>query len=204
MTQPAPCPVAFLDIESDGLRPRRRPWEIAIIRREPDGRQTEWQAFVEINLKSGEPKGLRVGGFYDRHPLGRHLSRLSRPGDSDNDGTDPPEVGTGVGGYLTKSDAARTVACLTHDALIVGAVPSFDTDVLARLLRKHSLIEAWQHRVRCVQTLTAGHFGREVGGLGDCAQALGVEHPDAHTALGDARTAMGIWDAVIGGGDRAR
>lgn len=60
-------------------------------------------------------------------------------------------------------------------------------------------VGGWSHRLRCVETLTAGHLGREIGGLSDCAAALGIDTPAAHTALGDARTARAIWDAILGG-----
>lgn len=198
-------PICFIDIESDGLRPRRQPWEIAVIRRDTDVtgivNETTWQAFIQIDLDEAEPKGLQVGGFYDRHPLGRWLSGkiekwpAFRSVDAPADGVTDYLVG--VGDYLDTLTAARIVARLTHSALIVGATPSFDTEVLARLLRESWLIEAWQYRIKCVSTLTEGHMGRVVGGLADCAAALGIDHPDAHTALGDARTVRAIWDHIM-------
>jgi DNA polymerase III epsilon subunit-like protein len=49
--------------------------------------------------------------------------------------------------------------------------------------------------------LTAGHLGREVGGLAACAEALGIEFPEQeqHTALGDARVALAIYDKILRG-----
>jgi hypothetical protein len=181
------APLAFVDTETDGVHPGRRPWEIAIIRREPGGRETEWQAFVDIDLSTANPFGLRVGRFYDRHPLGRELSS----GVISQSERGPEWVGT--------AHATRRVAQLTHGCHIVGAVPNFDAEVLDRLLREHGLVPAWHHRLRCVETLTAGHLRREVGGLTRCAEALGIEVPEdgEHTALGDARTAQRVYDAVM-------
>lgn len=188
--------ICALDVETDGVHSGRWPWEIAAIRREPDGTQTEHHWFVDVDFTdTPDGFGVRVGGFYDRHPVGRYLSG--------RDDEDPTRLSAVAGpaskpSLLSPYAAAQQVARVTHGALIVGAVPSFDTECLAAMLRTQGLLPAWKHRLRCVETLTAGHLRREVGGLKDCAAALGIEHPDAHTALGDARTALAIWDAVMG------
>lgn len=182
------APLAFVDCETTGLHPNRRAWEVAIIRREPDGSETEYVTFVEdVDLSTAELKGLQVGRFYDRHPL--YNGEVAH------------------GGLLTTARAARTlnieslvaydVERFTRNATIIGAVPSFDTETFSGMLRRHNLIPAWHHRLRCVESLTAGFLGRDVGGLADCAAALSIEHPHAHTALGDARTARAIWDQVM-------
>jgi hypothetical protein len=63
------APIVFMDTECDGLRPDRKVWEVAIVRREPDGRETEWQAFVDIDLSTAEPFGLRSAGSTSGTPL---------------------------------------------------------------------------------------------------------------------------------------
>lgn len=189
MTAPLP---AFVDCETDGVHPGRKAWEIAVIRREHDGPDFTWSWFVDINLDTADPFALRIGGFYDRHPLGRYLSGLE---------SKEPEYSVA---YADEYESARRVARLTHGRQPWGAVPSFDTETLAGLLRDNFLTPAWNHRVRCVETLTAGHLGREVGGLSDCAKELGIVVPEgaAHTALGDAQTAREIHDFIMtGGGD---
>lgn len=196
-------PTVFLDTETDGTHEGRRPWEVAMIRRE-GATEKRTSFFVELNTDTSDHRGLQIGGYYDRHPMGRYLA--------DSVGGDVPVVDETVHvashsghvrshstGYLSADVAALVVARFTHGAQIWGAVPSFDTDTLGDLLRWHNVTPAWKHRVRCVETLTAGHFGREVGGLADCAEALGLEFDaaDLHTAMGDAVLAMRIHDAII-------
>lgn len=192
------APLCFVDTETDGVHPDRKVWEIAIIRREPDGRETTWSDFIEIDLSTADPFGLRVGRFYERHPLGRHLSGLTRPTGK-----------TGLGQSLTRSAAAMHVARLTHGAHLVGAVPNFDAEVFDRLLRAHGLAPAWHYHLQDVETLAVGYL-RGQGKLApalpwsssDLAQAVGVPpqpEEDRHTALGDARYARAVYDAVMGG-----
>lgn len=154
-----------------------------MIRRDGDGAR-ETSFFVRLDLKFSDPFGLNVGRFWDRHPAGRKISGK------------PPLPGSEP---LSCHDAAKEVMAWTFGAQIVGAVPSFDTEVLARLLRAEGYLPSWHHRTRCVETLTAGLLRREVGGLRDCAEALGIPFDaDAeHTALGDARMAQVIWDEVM-------
>ena len=174
-------PLVFLDTETTGVHPGRQVWEVGMIRRDESG-QRELQFFVDVDLAGADPFGLAVGRFYERHPQGQFLSgRFDQRAEK----------------AYNRHQAAADVARWTHGAHVVGAVPNFDTEVLAKLLRSQLLIPAWHHRLRCVETLTAGHLRREVGGLRDCAQALGIDQEDEHTALGDARTAMKIWDAVM-------
>ena len=179
-------PIVFLDTETDGLHPHRKAWEMAMVRRDVDGTEQTCSIFVRINLATADPHGLTIGGFFDRHPDGRKL-------------TGKPPVGPA--NVWSTHDAAKRVLEWTFGATIVGAVPSFDTDVLARLLRNEGLVPMWHHRIRCVEALASGHVGRELGGLADCMDALGLDFPEAdrHTALGDARAAKRIWDAVMGG-----
>ena len=53
------------------------------------------------------------------------------------------------------------------------------------------------------KNLVAGHLGRQVGGLAACAAALDIPFPEdvQHTAEGDARMCMAIWDRIMGGPD---
>ncbi|WP_353107887.1 hypothetical protein [Gordonia sp. (in: high G+C Gram-positive bacteria)] len=73
---------------------------------------------------------------------------------------------------------------------LVGACPWFD----AAFLRKLVGGELWHHRLRCVESMTAGHLGRDVGGLSDCLAALDLAPiREAHRAAGDADAALRIW-----------
>lgn len=197
------APLAFLNIESDGVHPDRKPWEIAIVRREPDGTETEWQAFVEIDLSTADPFGLRVGRFHQRHPFGQYLSGLTKthPWATDNFGDLPGDED----GYLTPATAAHHVARLTHGAHIVGAVPNFDTETLDPLLRQHGLLPAWHHHLIDIEALAVGYLA----GKGQhvrppwksdwLTELLGVESAtpeERHTAMGDVRWVMRIYDAI--------
>jgi hypothetical protein len=182
-------PLVFLDTETDGLTPNRRIWEIAIIRRDPDGSETEWSAFIDIDLRKADLKGLYVGRFYDRHPKGRWLAGTAT---EQTYAVDSPTA------HLVKQEtAARTIARLTHGATIVGAVPNFDTEAISKLLRTHGITPAWHHRLRCVETLAAGYTGQDLGGLRACADELGIAPWDEHTALGDTRAAKDVYDAIM-------
>lgn len=180
-------PICAIDCETTSLGPDREAWEWAIIRRDDDGTQ-DYRWFQDVDLAKADPKSLEIGGFYRRHPNGRFLS-----------GTDDAH-------YSDQEMAATAlppdwIVRITHGATIIGAVPSFDTHVLERQLRRDGYQPTWHHRLRCVETLTAGHLGREVGGLKACAEALGIDFPEdqQHTALGDARVALAIYDAILGG-----
>jgi hypothetical protein len=190
-----PAPLCFLDTETDGVHPGRKAWEIAMIRREPDGREREASFFVTIDLATADPFGLKVGGFYDRHPLGRRLSR-----------------GPGAAGSARQKaikDAAYLVAEFTHGAHIVGAVPNFDTEVLAELLREVGFTPAWHYHLVDVENLAVGYLASTSGAMqppwssDEITTRLGlppVPEEDRHTALGDARWAQSIYDRVMQGG----
>lgn len=195
------APLCFLDTETDGVHPDRRVWEIGAIRRDPDGTQYAWSAYVEINLDTADPYGLQVGRFYDRHPLGRYLSGL------DHEPPEPQDTYHGLGTYFTAHAAARQVARITHGAHLVGCVPNFDSEALSGFLRDNLLLPAWHHHLIDVEALAIGWLtGR--GRLDapappwrsdDLSRACGVEPPgddDRHTALGDARWAMRWYDAI--------
>ena len=194
--------LCFVDTETDGVHPDRKVWEVAMIRRETDGTENEIDFFVEIDLSTADPFGLKVGRFYDRHPLGRYLAgkgvAMPAPYDDGNQ-------------YLSTAEAARMVARYTHGAHLVGAVPNFDAEVLARLLRDELLTPSWHYHLVDVEALMVGalvssHFRTDVPlpwRSDDLSRDLGVEPPsedERHTALGDARWAMRCYDTVLGGG----
>lgn len=211
-------PICFIDTETDGVHPGRRVWEVAAIRRDDTGEHT-YHAFVDLDLSTADLFGLRVGGFYQRHPLGRYLS-----GEGETSWPLPDDEYDRAGCYLEASQAAAGVAQLTHGAHLVGAVPSFDAEVLAALLRSQGLTPAWHYHLCDVEALAVGYLHGRAAGLDDqgkahaaedlraeltlpwssdaLSRAVGVEPPgedERHTALGDARHAMRLYDAITGG-----
>jgi hypothetical protein len=194
-------PICAIDTETDGIHPGRKPWEIAMIRREPDGTQREVSFFVEIDLSTADPFGLKVGRFYERHPLGRVLSGLD-----DNN----PVASWAHPHFKNLHEAAFLVAEYTHGAHIVGAVPNFDTEIFDRMLREQKLAPAWHYHLIDVENLAIGYLRAQ--GVDDqvlplpwksddLMAALGIQPPaeeERHTALGDARWAMRTYDKVMG------
>lgn len=221
-------PLVFIDTETDGIHPGRRVWEVAMIRRDDRGEQ-ERSFFVSIDLRSADPYGLQVGGFYDRHPQGVSLSTpppwpptTKTPGTLAGvraDAPSPEELAAFHADQakcqapvLSKEAAARTVAKWTHGAHLVGVNPGFDAETLAKLLRGEGLIEAWHYHLVDVAAMAYGAMSAAVRPLpspvtlpwksDELSRAWGVEPPseeERHTALGDARWALRWYAALTGG-----
>jgi hypothetical protein len=175
-------PLIFLDTETTSLdRRTRRIWDLAYIRRFPD-HDSETQAFVEVSLKHADPNSLKIGGYYKRHPTPYGDSRRN------------------VGPLLSEGRAARLVASEFRDALLVGAVPSFDEETLADLLFRHGLQSTWHYHFVDVETLAAGRWGLQPPWDFDAVLArAGLKYDEAerHTALGDARMVRDLYDAIM-------
>lgn len=149
--------LAFVDTETTGLDPRSHDvWEIAIITATHAAShecgdhelvvQEQWSAQVyPLRLRTADPTALRISGYYDRI-------------------ADLP---------LAQATAATEVAQRTAGRHIVGAVPSFDTERLERMLRHNDLAPAWHYHLIDVEALAAGYLaalarqatlqGREIG-----------------------------------------
>lgn len=209
---PDAVPLAFVDTETTSLRPDRRAWDVALIVRPAGGSRADdvehtWLVDAEdLDLGNADPFALRVGHFYERHPqfmIGEHeelVSATLRVEDED--------------------DAMRHVEFLTRGAHLVGMMPNFDAEVLGARMRAHGLLPAWHYHLVDVETLAVGWLQRKVAESrqrfpGDAfldvslpwksdevSRAVGVEPPgeaDRHTALGDARWARDLFDAIMGG-----
>jgi DNA polymerase III epsilon subunit-like protein len=180
--------LVFLDTETTGLHPARRAWDIGAIVRDPGqpGDDVEHQWYVDamhLDLGNADPFGLKVGHFYERHPQ--------------YDGRED--------GYLfveDEEDVLEAVEAVTRGAIIVGAVPNFDTEVLGVRTREHGILPSWHYRLVDVETLAAGALRRPPPwGFDDLLAAYGLTYAeeDRHTALGDARMARDLYDAVLSG-----
>jgi hypothetical protein len=203
------APLCFIDTETTGVHPDRKVWEVAMIRTEPGRADRETSFFVDVDLADADPFGLAVGRFYERHPAGRWIANLGGP-------IEMP-YGTERGAHLDRHSAALLIAKYTHGAHLVGAVPNFDAETLAPLLRASLLIPSWHYHLVDVEALAAGYIaGRNrhsqdvdtadpspapPWSSDELSRAVGAEpasDTERHTALGDARWAKRIYDAIIG------
>jgi hypothetical protein len=193
-------PIAAIDCETTGVHWRKQIWEAAVIRREPDGVESETSFFIDVDLRDADGIGLSIGRFYDRHPLGREIAGLE----------DEFPART-----YTRAQAAMRIARWTHGAHMIGNVTSFDTIAFERLMRRQSLTPSWHYHLIDVENLAVGYLKGVARMRSNAAEnlnrlpwdsdalsaLLGVKPPndeERHTALGDARWALAMWDAVMG------
>ena len=181
------APLVFLDTETCGLGLDDPIWEVAAVRREPDGTETEYHAFVRHDVAAAEglPESFRA----------------------DHDARYRPEVAvsrlTLVCNLLELFDPPEDYRRRAH---LVGAVPSFDAERLGRLLRMLDEDIPWHHHLIDVETLAVGAAAargdrfRPPFESEDVSMYLGVDPAqfERHTAMGDVRWAMAIYDAVMG------
>lgn len=194
--------IAFVDTETTGLSLDDDIWEFAAIVREEDGTEHDHQLFIQHDT-------VRCWDLPESF-LADHRARFP---------TSPttewhPDV-------WSREAAAEEIAGLlgakTH---IVGAVPNFDTERLALLLRRFGLTPGWHYHLIDVENLAVGYLWgqhgwrpesqqtkrdvRELVSLpwnsNDLSSLVGVdpEQFDRHTALGDAKWARAIYDAITG------
>jgi len=172
--------LVFLDTETTGLSLNDDIWEVAMIVREGTGPDTEFHAFVEHDKRKAERLPMPFLADYRKR--------------------------YGQGRALTGESVAVSVHQVTQGAHIVGAVPNFDTERLAILLRRHDLEPAWHYHLIDVETLAVGWLAAQ--GIhpelpwrsDDVSRVVGVEPPGEdvrHTALGDARWARDLYDAIM-------
>ncbi|MEW2300237.1 exonuclease domain-containing protein [Streptomyces sp. NPDC006655] len=197
-TTKRPLILAATDVESTGLDPFfHDAWEVAVVLR-VDGKDTEHVFRIEPDLTNAEADALRINRYHER---------------------------TGAPDWVwdDREAAARQLHQLLDGAVMIGSNPSFDAEMLTNLLGRYfATPRPWHYRTVDIATLAAGYrYGqRESGAYGgdfafsrdlpslpfssrSLSRAVGVEPPGdgvAHTALGDARWAMSVFDAVTGGG----
>ncbi|NUP23570.1 MAG: 3'-5' exonuclease [Streptomyces sp.] len=206
----APRPIAFIDTETTGLDPdQHNVWEIAVIMRHPG--QPDWETSWQIRqtelhlVNIAEPEALEIGRYYSRMviPSDYYVGQI--------DGDGKPV------GMSHKTLIQDLTECL-KGAVLVGSNPAFD----AAFLRMFLDAAPWHYRTVDIATLAVGHlygqaytytkqqcdaayYGRAdallEGGWKsyELSRLMGIEPPskmDAHTALGDARWARDVYDAI--------
>lgn len=204
-------PITFVDCETTHLHAEvGDAWEVAVIRRDPDGIETENLWHIRVDLTVADPESLRIGGYTERFAV--------------PDGADAVAIreypdGSTMREHLTRRDVCDAIGELLAGAILVGSNPGFDDRFLRKLLGPGSA--PWHYRPVCIATLAAGRklgmveMATSLGGKRypsdevpfpfssrDLSRWTGVEPPGngvAHTALGDARWARDVFDAVVGG-----
>lgn len=181
-------PFAFVDTETTGLRPDTHMiWELAIIKRLPDGPDIETVFQIRPDLVMADEEALEIGRFHDRFkvPPGQRAAVI------EGDNVLPLEVST----------LRYEVDRLLRGTVLVGSNTAFDASFLFAMLRD----QPWHYRVVNALELAAGSLlarGEDVPmpwSSADISRRVGVEPPGrdaAHTALADARWARDVFDAV--------
>ena len=202
--------LVFLDTETTGLSLDDDIWEFAAIRRDDDGTETELHLFIKHDPRKCArlPESFRLD-HEQRFPAMTH------------DGKWHPDV---VEQWKAASQISDFLDGRPH---IVGAVPNFDTERIAKLCERQlsDWKAPWHYHLIDVENLAVGYLLRSADALyqasdGDDGQiaraeelrqvamppwdsdaisaALGVTVPDSerHTAMGDARWAMRLYDRI--------
>jgi hypothetical protein len=177
--------IVFMDTETLGLDPNAPVWEFASIRRFEDGSEASTEFLINHDVAhwlDDFPTEFRAD--YDtRYDASKAISELA---------------------------AARKIRTATDGAHIIGAVPSFDTERLAKLLRRNGLEPAWHYHLVDVENVVVGYLAAKGELLtppwksDQLSAAVGVDAGafERHTAMGDVRWTMAQWDAVMSSPNR--
>lgn len=160
--------LAFVDTETTGLDPDvHQIWEVGLI---VDGVAHHW--FLPVNLGRADARALEIGRYHERWRW---------------------DMATNLQQFATE------FAALTRGRHLVGAVVSFDEERLRKLLRANGACPEWHYHLVDVEAMAAGRckiappWNSEALSL-----ALKVDPAqfDRHTALGDARWALALYEAI--------
>lgn len=194
MTEPAP--IVFLDTETTGLAHDDEVWEIAAVRRDPDGTEAELHLFIEHdgNLCVRLPEEFRAD----------HAARF--PSACSGRVTSRRDACNALRRFLNPTGSARPV--------MVGINPAFDLGHVSRLFRAefpHWDPTPWHYTPVDARHLAVGHLHAQ-GEVSlppwdseTVSRQLGINpnNYDRHTAMGDVQWAMAIYDAVTAGPNQA-
>lgn len=178
--------IAFVDTETLGLDADKHAiWEVGLVLYDHADRTVVaehlWQiALTAEQLTNGDPIGMEIGGFDQRYDM------------------------------TTASVPARFLAefiALTQGAHLAGAVVSFDEERLRRMALAHGQKPGWHYHIIDVEAMALGALAAhgEVFPLpwksDPLSERFGVQvsEDDRHTALGDARWAMRLFEALPAG-----
>lgn len=194
-------PIAFVDTETLGLDPDKHAiWEVGLIRYNPETGDTDeylWQInLTPEQLADGDPIGMGIGRFSERYYRATAF---------------PPDI------------FAMAFADLTAGAHLAGAVVSFDEERLRRLLLSKGVSPGWHYHIIDIEAMAVGYLNGCTAGANArdggyrqtpevarvlpwksdaLTEALGVPpvpEYERHTALGDARWALRLYQAMTKG-----
>ncbi|HWO58339.1 MAG TPA: exonuclease domain-containing protein [bacterium] len=165
----AEVPLVVVDVETTGLDPARgdRVCEVALIRREPSGSLYEWSQLVD-------PQRPISPGAYAVNRISTSLLR-GAPRFS----AVIPEI----------NDVADGAVWLAHNA-------PFDMGFLRSEYRRARRVLIERPVIDTVH-LARRHFRFRSNRLAELAREFGIPTPDAHRALGDCRTTLGVFEGIL-------
>jgi hypothetical protein len=199
-TENRPAPICFLDTETFGLDPESPVWEFAAIRREWPLAIEQWGGDI-IATPQGQDKKFHC--FIDHYDPEPWLAQMRDTGGAvfvkDYQARFSPISA------LTTHQAAQMIHTATRGAHIIGACPSFDTERLAKLLRRCGMEPEWHYHLCDVENMIVGYLSGQGQPMpppwksDTLSRAVGVEPEDfsRHTAMGDVLWVKAQYDAVM-------
>lgn len=205
-----PLTLCFIDTETTGLDPERHEvWEVAIVLRgpanDPQGPgdvEHVWQ--LPVDLARADLIALNIGHFHQR----RHSHFLRAPaGPQREHGV--VKVSAEPATVQTLEDWCQAFARLTWGAHLIGAIPSFDSERLERLLRRNGACPGWHYQPIDIEAIVAGwlrgqdNWSHNIDDLpwssDRLSRLIGIDPAvyERHSALGDARWVRDQWDALL-------
>lgn len=215
--------ICFIDTETTSLRPDRRAWEVGLIVRRIAASDHEMHWFVRddgLDLGNADLMSLNIGRYYERHPNGRGDGMVPPGATLASEAAVMADIeyqtrGAHLVGAVPNFDAEVLAARMRAH----GICPSWHyhlIDVEALVVGYLNGRRARQNEI--VDGYPLENEGQEAPGLvrwdspgpwdvplpwksDDLSAALGIKvsDEDRHTALGDAKWARAIYDAVTGG-----
>lgn len=218
--------VCFVDTETTGLDPDRHPiWEVALIT--PNGDEHVWQ-FPVAEIDADPFALDIGHWWERRWSTDNDVSPIDAVYEAHNDKSRRKFFPTEGRAIRPTPEWARYFQRLTAGHHLAGAVVSFDEERLRRLLRSQGVVQRWHYHIIDVEPLAAGWLAGIRADAADLpsgepsdaqmehdvnmgiatppwdsnalSRAVGVDPDtfDRHTALGDARWAKAIYEAVMG------
>jgi DNA polymerase III epsilon subunit-like protein len=168
----------FIDTETTGLHPEiHGVWEIGLI---TEAGQEHLIHLRDVNLKYADGTALKITRFYERYEQEAKAKSMT--------------AGQFVEWFLEMAEGKHWV----------GAIPSFDEERIRRVVYAQGLAPTWHYHLIDVEAMAVGYLSTEYNldlpwDSEHLSKLLGI-HPDTasrHTALGDARWAKAMYEAVM-------